>query len=184
MYILLRHEEKEIRKGLEAHGYPVHVLPDDVYIGSPVAVILVNPTLDGIKAEADAIGGCCICTRIIVITDSCHGYLIGKLFPEVFVIPDNAPSLFSSIEKAIIGNARAGENMPELTDSELALLHEIGYGLSNKELACRLDKSERTIRRIKESLFLKTGLVSSEQLLLYTLYRLNNRSSSHTLDKV
>ena len=56
--------------------------------------------------------------------------------------------------------------------------------MSNKELSERMGRSERTIRRIKESLFLKTGLVSSEQLLLYTLYRLNNRSSSHTLDKV
>lgn len=178
MYILLRDEEEAIRSGMEMRGYPVMTMPEDVYVGSPVAVVLLNPMLDEIRSEFEAIRLCGSATRVLVITDSRHGYLISKIFPEAYVICGDDGALCSSIEKAIIGKAREPGAVPRLTASERHLLHEIGYGMSNKELAARMNRSERTIRRIKESLLMKTGLVSSEQLLLYALYRINSRSSS------
>ena len=177
MYILLRDEITTLRKGLEDKGYPIQVLPKGAYFGHPAAIVLSDPSLDEIREEAEAIMYYSMGTRLIVITHSRHCYLIGKLFPGIAVIPDDSSDICTLIEKAIRHGRAHDDAPPKLTETELKLLHELGYGMSNKELSERMGRSERTIRRIKESIFLKTGLISSEQLLLYTLYRLNTRSS-------
>ena len=65
------------------------------------------------------------------------------------------------------------------TEKEKRTLSELPYGLSAKELSQRLGISERSVRRMKERLMRKTGLVSSEQLLVYALLsgEISTRSS-------
>ena len=173
MYILHRNENREIQEGMEKMGYPVRIMPNGVYVGAPLAVVLIDPMLDEIRSESDAIMYYDNGTRLVVISDCLHSFLIDKLFPESYVITHQDASICSSIERAIIGKIKASDTLPHLTETERIFLYELGYGTSNKELAARMNKSERTIRRIKESLLAKTGLVSSQQLFLYNLYRMH-----------
>ena len=57
----------------------------------------------------------------------------------------------------------------KLTEKEKLFLSVMERGLSNSELTTVLNISERTVRRLKSRLLDKTGLVSSEQLAVFSL---------------
>ena len=78
------------------------------------------------------------------------------------------------------------EKKIRFTEKEKRTLMELPYGLCNKELSKRLGVTERSVRRMKEQLMKKTGLVSSHQLMVYALFssEINNHSSSHNEDMV
>lgn len=66
---------------------------------------------------------------------------------------------------------------PAFTALEVKLLDLLSYGLCTKELCISLDKSERSIRRIKTKLLEKTGLFSTQQLVAYSLARKDQNSA-------
>lgn len=171
----MRNENERTREILESRGYSVCVMPSYVYYGAPVALILFFPTFDEIRKEADEITFNGLDTVLIVITEKRLCYLIERLFPESFIVALD-PS-FSIKELMMSIQVRVEKETPFLTEREERVMKEVGFGMSNKEIAQRMNKSERQVRRIKESIFNKTGLVSSEQLMLYYLYRINTRSS-------
>lgn len=69
---------------------------------------------------------------------------------------------------------------PEFSVLERRLLHCLTYGFSTKELCQALEKSERSIRRIKNRLLEKTGLFSSQQLTVYAILSLYQNSALFT----
>ena len=180
MYILFRNEVSFLRKSLEEKGFPVVVLPEGSVYGSPRAVLLYRPSLSAIRDEISYLDYKDLGTRLIIVTDRDLAYLIQLLFPAVHaVLCIDSPTLAADVMKT--ASMRRGEEVrkkaPVLTDPERRLLEAMEYGVSNKELAVRMHRSERTVRRIKESLFVKTGLVSSQQLMLYSLFSVSTRSS-------
>lgn len=68
-------------------------------------------------------------------------------------------------------------SLPVFTSLEVRLLDLLSYGLCTKELCISLDKSERSIRRIKTKLLEKTGLFSTQQLVAYSLARKDQNSA-------
>ena len=75
-------------------------------------------------------------------------------------------------KKVGVAAAIAGRRIDsiDLSQREIELIRQMRKGPSNKELSLSLSVSERTVRRIKESVFRKTGLVSGEQLAVFSVY--------------
>lgn len=72
------------------------------------------------------------------------------------------------------------KEVPRFSVLEKSLLHCLSYGFSTKELCLSLEKSERSIRRIKNKLLEKTGLFSSQQLAVYAILSLYQNSALFT----
>ena len=178
MYVLLRKEMPELRLLLEGRGYETVTMPGGAIYGSPRALMLVHPSLTEIAAESMAISYADTGTALVVIVEECEVFLVSVLFPRAIVLSCASATLYEDILMVLSGRYVMEERRaPLLTDPEKRLLYQLSYGITNKELAKRLMRSERTVRRLKESLYEKTGLVSSEQLMLYSLFSVNIRSS-------
>ena len=177
MYVMLRKEMPELRGFLEGRGYKTSVMPGLSLQGFPQALLLVSPSIVDISSELAAISQAERAVRLVVIVEEGEAFLVSTLFPDATVLIRTSRTLRDDIIRGLSGRRAMKDKAPLLTDPEKRLLHMLSFGVSNKELARRLERSERTVRRIKESLYEKTGLVSSEQLMLYSLFRLNTRSS-------
>ena len=173
MYVMLREEMPELRRFLERRGYRTAVIPDGP-IGLSGALLLGHPSIAEILTESFNAGHS---MRLIIIVDECEVFLVSTLLPDAVVLSHASKTLRNDIIRGLSGYCMNKRKAPLLTDPEKRLLHMLSFGVTNKELAKRLKRSERTVRRLKESLYEKTGLVSSQQLLLYSLFRLSTRSS-------
>ena len=65
---------------------------------------------------------------------------------------------------------RAGRKPSTLTDREIEVLRFVSQGHSNKEIAARLDLSDRTIEVHKANAMRKLGLSGRIELLKYALH--------------
>ena len=156
--------------------FEIMMLPHPVIIGHADFLILIQPLIGEILNEAEILEG--MNTHIIVFTESYREMLLKALFSSVSVINPEDRDAGEKLSD-ILKNEIHGQKEIRFTENEKRTLAEMPFGLCNKELSKRLGMTERQIRRIKEHIMAKTGLVSSEQLLVYSLLRceLSTRSS-------
>lgn len=106
--------------------------------------------------------------RIVAIVESSRLQLYKALFKTVWFISDQCDDLKMEIENSLDG--RLVSNIDDnFTNSEKRLLDILCYGVSTKEICKELGMSDRSVRRLKNRLYEKTGLKSSQQLSIYAL---------------
>ena len=154
--------------------FSVSILPRCVYVGSPSAVVLDSATPVEILDELHAMKDSGISAHLVAVEDMGTEALLISAFPEVRLIFRSADTA-RDIEKALLSEERR-EGIIHFTERETALLHQLSYGMSNKELSIRLGISERSVRRIKTGIYRKTGLLCSEQLAIFSTVRISTRS--------
>ncbi len=159
--------------------YNVRVLPGRSFVGSPFALILFHPTLVDMIEERKACQEKGIDPLTVAIVEPFRRLLFEAAFPYACII-DEGDKL-----NPVMLSRKNREKQIRLTDKEKRTLMELPYGLCCKELALRLGVSERTVRRMKEKLLRKTGLLTTGQLMIYALVseEINSRSSSRNVDK-
>lgn len=138
------------------------VLPPGIYMGRADAAIMVEPTPDEVLLEVEKGRIVCPDARIIVI---------GGIYTRLIAVSlsDRVYTASSAEEAAAIILARNPERKGlKLTEKESLLLAAMEKGMCNSELTAALSMSDRTVRRIKGRLLDKTGLVSSEQLAVFS----------------
>ena len=160
--------------------YRVRILPGDGIIGSPSVIVLPYPTLGDIIIEKLAEREKGVDPMIVAIAEPFRRLLIEAAFPDVIVIDSTGDA--SAFRSAVEAGPR--KRKIRFTEMEKRILRELPFGLCGKEIAQRLGVSERSVRRMKERLMQKTGLVSSGQLMIYALLSadISTRSSSRISD--
>ena len=141
------------------------------------ALLLFHPTLWEMTEENNALKDSDII--LVAIVEEFRHLLYEAVFPDAVILDDGevlTPEILRKTKRKEI----------RFTEKEKRTLMELPYGLCNKELSKRLGVTERSVRRMKEQLMKKTGLVSSHQLMVYALFssEINNHSSSHNEDMV
>ena len=149
------------RRGL----WRVDVLPLCCYTSRPYAVILDSPSPDDLMDEIERASIYGFMPNIIAVCDRYMDISLRAFCPHaVSVLRDDGAD---GIIAALCGSRRGSISF---TDRELDLIRLMMKGPSNKELSLSMSVSERTVRRIKEGIFRKTGLVSGEQLAVFSVY--------------
>ena len=158
--------------------YSVKVLPERSIVGSPAALVLFRPTLVDMLEEHRACLEKGVEPVTVAIVEPFRRLLFEAAFPYARII-DEGDKI--DMERLLEWKS---EKRIRLTDKERRTLKELPYGLCCKELAQRLGVSERTVRRTKERLLHKTGLLTTGQLMIYALVseEINSRSSSRISD--
>ena len=158
-------------------GYRVNVVSGHEIRGNPDAVVVLHPTFGDMLDEERAIADSGSKATLVAIVEPFRRLLFEAVFPSAVILDDS--------ERIGKEDLRCREEKKiRFTEKEKRTLKELPYGLCSKELAARLGVSERSVRRMKERLMRKTGLVSSEQLMIYALVavEISTRSSSHSAD--
>ena len=160
--------------------YRVRILPGEGIIGSPSVIVLPYPTLGDIIIEKLAEREKGVEPMIVAIAEPFRRLLIEAAFPDVIVIDSTEEA--SAFRRAVEAGPR--KRKIRFTEMEKRILRELPFGLCGKEIAQRLGVSERSVRRMKERLMQKTGLVSTGQLMIYALLSadISTRSSSRISD--
>ena len=174
--LIARSEIPQLREACPR--YSVHVVPGLAVTGRPYAIMLFHPTLMELADEVIAAEGRGV--RIIASVEPYRRLLFEALYPDVLIIDDSEMVSLPDLIDGFRGRKRI-----RFTDLEKRTLDELPYGLCSKELSKRLGISERSVRRTKQKLMMKTGLLSSEQLLIYALVQgeISTRSSSRSVDR-
>ena len=146
--------------------YSVRVLPGRAVIGRPYAIVLPYPTIGDIVCEMLSDDEKGVEPLIIAIAEPFRKALLEAAFPSIAVI-DRSGELSSAL------SSHKERKEIRFTESEKRMLRELPFGPCSKELSLRLGISERSVRRAKERLMRKTGLLSSGQLMIYALLSLD-----------
>ena len=143
----------------------IDIVPPCCYTRRTDAVVIDSPTADELMDEIERAGMQICSPRIVAVCDR-YASLALRAFCRcaVSVCRDDGAE---GVAAAIAG--RRNESI-DLSQREIELIRQMRKGPSNKELSLSLSVSERTVRRIKESVFRKTGLVSGEQLAVFSVY--------------
>ncbi len=139
-------------------------------------VLIVNPTLnDNVNEMRNG--------RNMAVVALLYQYVKQsrlRHFDAVIDIRDSKQAILQTIldisAKAIAGDARSNH---ELTPRETAVLVEVAKGLSNKEIAARLNVSIFTVTTHRKNIVRKTGIKSVAGLTVYAL--LNNLIDEDTV---
>lgn len=139
------------------------ILPVGIFIGNADVSVICNPLFEELLLEVDKSRLVCPDIRIVVMGSIYIRLMAACLFDSVY-IAENVEEL----ERIIIEKSPVRRCI-KLTEKEKLFLSVMERGLSNSELTAVLNISERTVRRLKSRLLDKTGLVSSEQLAVFSL---------------
>lgn len=163
--VLLRGDYSYI-DALRINGrWTIDVLPLCCYASRTFAVILDSPSVDDLMDEIDRASVSGLMPRIITVTDNYADIVLRAFCPSAVSVrkEDGADGVIA----ALCGKKRSPI---EFSERELDLIRRMRNGPSNKELSLSMSVSERTVRRIKEGIFRKTGFVSGEQLAVFSVY--------------
>ncbi len=163
--ILARGDYPYIEKLRAGSNCSVEIVPSCHYPRRPYAVLLDSPTADELSDEIERATILGIHTRIVVVSDPYLDIAVRTFCRAVVSVRSDEGA--EGIVRAVTGRRSSLINLDE---RELALISRMRQGPTNKELSLSMSVSERTIRRIKEGIFRKTGLVSGEQLAVLSVY--------------
>ncbi len=163
--VLLRGDYSYI-DALRMNGrWSVDVLPLCCYQSRTFAVVLDSPSVDELLDEIERASASGPMPMIITVSDLYSDIIFRAFCPSAVSVrrEDGADGIIA----ALSGKRR---KPIEFSDRELDLIRRMRNGPSNKELSLSMSVSERTVRRIKEGIFRKTGFVSGEQLAVFSVY--------------
>lgn len=140
-------------------------------------ILIINPTLNDNVTELR--NGSSIAVLALVYQYVKQARL--KRFDGIIDIRDSQQSILQTVleisAKAQTGDAAMSSH--ELTRRETAVLVEVARGLSNKEIAARLNVSVFTVTTHRKNIVRKTGIKSVAGLTVYAL--LNNLIDEDTV---
>lgn len=149
-------------------------------------VILMDlsmPVMDGVEATRRILGANPE-QRIVVLTSfadqrrvieaidaGANGYILKDAAPEALLdairaAAEGGAPLDPRVAPALLAQRRAQTNA-DLTDRELEVLRLVGQGLLNKQIARRLDISEKTVKTHLTSVFRRLGVTDRTQAALW-----------------
>ena len=168
--------------GALADDCTIRLCPPFSYPPDAAAIVLVSPSLQDLRDEVAAAAECGMDIPFAVISEPYRRLLLEAVFPSVSVVDASSGRAEEDL-RAASGRIRRYRK-PSFTEREESFLRELPYGLCGKEISSRLGITERSVRRLKERLMAKTGLVSASQLMIYSAFRdpVSTRSSSHSAD--
>ena len=149
-----------------------------------VLMDLSMPVMDGCEAtrrivEADP------AARVLVLTSftdqegildaidaGAVGYLLkdaepSELLGAVRAVARGESPLDPKVAATLLRSRTTGRQAPELTDRERQVLQLVGAGLANKQIARRLDISEKTVKAHLTSVFRRIGVTDRTQAALW-----------------
>lgn len=99
------------------------------------------------------------------------GYLLKDADPDdvlagIRAVARGESPIHPKAARALLG-ARSGPTRPQLTGREVEVLRLVREGLANKQIARRLDISERTVKAHLTSAFARIGVVDRTQAALW-----------------
>lgn len=139
------------------------ILPIGIFIGNADVSVICNPSLEELQLEVEKSRLVCPDVRIVVMGSIYIRLIASCLFDSVYIATD-----VEELERIILEKNPVKKSI-KFTEKEKLFLSVMERGLSNSELTAVLNISERTVRRLKSRLLDKTGLVSSEQLAVFSL---------------
>ena len=164
--------------GLEAVDLVAHSAPDVVLMD------LSMPGFDGVEATR-RIAAEWPATRVLVLTSfsderrilaavdaGARGYVLKHVDPDALVeairaVHQGGSPLDPEVGRVVLETHRSAPARPELTDREREVLALVRAGLANKEIARRLDISERTVKAHLTSVFQRLGVTDRVQAALW-----------------
>lgn len=148
-----------------------------------VLMDLSMPVMDGVEATR-RIMAAHPQTHIVVLTSfadqrrvidaidaGANGYILKDadsqtLLDAIRAAADGGVPLDPRVAPALLAQRRAQRNV-DLTDRELEVLRLVGQGLLNKQIARRLDISEKTVKTHLTSVFRRIGVTDRTQAALW-----------------
>jgi DNA-binding NarL/FixJ family response regulator len=159
-------------------------------------VILMDlgmPTLDGVGATRQIVDKLPL-VRVVVLTSygdesrildalnaGAHGYLLKHSDPDDVIegvrvaYAGDAP-LDPRAGRVLIEQRRRGRKEVELTPREREVLGLVGQGLANKQIARRLEITERTVKAHLTSVFQRIGVTDRVQAALWARQHLQQQN--------
>jgi DNA-binding NarL/FixJ family response regulator len=159
-------------------------------------VILMDlgmPTLDGVGATRQIVDQLPL-VRVVVLTSygdesrildalnaGAHGYLLKHSDPDDVIegvrvaYAGDAP-LDPRAGRVLIEQRRRGRKEVELTPREREVLGLVGLGLANKQIARRLEITERTVKAHLTSVFQRIGVTDRVQAALWARQHLQQQN--------
>ena len=140
-------------------------------------VLIINPTLNDNVTELRS-------GRSLAVIALVYQYVKQsrlRHFDAVIDIRDSSQSILQSVleQSAKASSGETATSNHELTRRETAVLIEVAKGLSNKEIANRLNVSIFTVTTHRKNIVRKTGIKSVAGLTVYAL--LNNLIDEDTV---
>jgi two-component system, NarL family, nitrate/nitrite response regulator NarL len=142
----------DLLRDLLAHGQAAKVLFVTAGMRQSVAVKLLESGISGIMLKHGGPGQ---------LLEAIHRVASGGVFLDRKVIQS------ASIDSAFESNRTSG--IRSMTDRQREVLSGILDGLTNKEIATKLDVSESSIKAVIQELFHKTGVRTRSQLVRFAL---------------
>ncbi len=147
-------------------------LPERVVAARP-DVLLVNAAMAPVAVKACEGRPCAVLGLVYQYIDPATR----EMLDDIIDIHDSRATIVDKIMTAAARNQQAPPDEPaeehyELTRRETAVLIEVAKGLTNKEIADKLDVSTYTVISHRKNIVAKTGIKSVAGLTVYAL--LNN----------
>ena len=100
------------------------------------------------------------------------GYLLKDADPDdvlagIRAVARGESPIHPKAARALLGARRSGTSRPQLTGREVEVLRLVRAGLANKQIARRLDISERTVKAHLTSAFARIGVVDRTQAAVW-----------------
>lgn len=105
---------------------------------------------------------------VIAIVQESRVQIFKALFKNLLVLSDTSTDITSEIIQYF--TIRPDIEEIYFSEKEHVFLSEYSYGISLKEMCYVMNMSYRSIRRLRQRLLDKTGLVSAEQLTLFAFF--------------
>ncbi len=141
-----------------------------LYLKNEISVVLINPSMVQNRLnEYCKIKKKCNGIFWIGIVYSFFDNSILKLFDDTFFITDDISIVVQKINKTYNGNTPDLSDDEYLSEREMEVLKWLAQGLSNKEIADKLNLSIHTINTHRKNIMDKTGIRSLAGLTIYAV---------------
>lgn len=143
-------------------------------IDQKIDIIIANPQLvHHYGKECNPLKGISSTARWIALVYAFINQTLLQYFDAIIQITDHPETILRLIDQTIAGSKHCSDNLPveQLTDREIDVLIQLVHGLSNKEIADKLNISTHTVISHRKNISQKTGIKSQPGLTIYAISR-------------
>ncbi|MGE0078004.1 MAG: response regulator transcription factor [Bacteroidales bacterium] len=143
-----------------------------IKIDRKIDIIIANPQLiQYYSKDCNPLRGISITAKWIALVYAFIDQTLLQYFDAVIQITDHPEKILRLIDQTIAGSKHCNDNLPveQLTDREIDVLIQLVHGLSNKEIADKLNISTHTVISHRKNISQKTGIKSQSGLTIYAI---------------